>query len=75
MTTLDPATGRDGGPDLGPKWSKIVRRVTYDLHTGFVIDDICPTGMIALAAQGPVPGAKPRGRRDILTEFHFRRGA
>ena len=31
--------------------------------------------MTALAAQGPVPGAKPRGGRDIITEFHFRRGA
>ena len=58
MTTSDPTTGRDGGPDLGPKWSKVVRRDTYDLHTGVITDDVRPKGMTALAAQGPVPGVK-----------------
>ena len=36
---------QDGGPELGPKWSKVMRRVTTDMHSGVVLDDINPKGM------------------------------
>ena len=74
QTTLDPSTQQDGGPDLGPKWSKVVRRITYDMHNGKVIDDVRPKGMSLDDLTGPVRNTKANGR-DIITEFHFRRGS
>ena len=71
---MDPTTFQDGGPDLGPKWPKVVRRITYDMHNGAVIDDIQPKGMKIDDLTGPIRGSRTNGR-DIITEFHFRRGA
>ena len=38
QTTHD-INGQDGGVDLGPRWSKVIRRITYDLNSGHVIAD------------------------------------
>ena len=73
-TTLDPATMQDGGPDLGPRWSKVIRRVTYDMHSRKVLEDVNPKGMSLDALTGPILNAKANGR-DIITEFHFIRGS
>ena len=36
LTTIDPANGRNGSVSLGPRWQKVVRRVTYDIHTNAI---------------------------------------
>ena len=58
QTSLDPTTLKDGGPDLGPKWSKVIRRVTYDMHNGTVIDDVQPKGMSLDDLTGPIRNSK-----------------
>ena len=54
QTTLDPSTLKDGGPSLGPRWSKVFRRVTYDMHSHKVLDDVHTKGLsldVATAAK------------------------
>ena len=72
QTTIDPTTFADGGRDLGPKWSKVVRRTTYDLQNGSVLEDINPKGRTYKSVTGKIPGSKPNRGRDIRTVFHFR---
>ncbi len=50
-------------------------RVTYDVHTGRVLEDVNPKGEHLYDMTGPIPGSRPGRGRDIITEFHFRRGA
>ena len=59
---------------MGPKWSKVVRRVTYDMHSGKVLDDVNPKGMTIDDLTAPIRNVKTNGR-DIVTEFHFLRGS
>ena len=75
QTTLDPSTFKDGGPELGPKWSKVVRRRTYDMHSKQVLDDVSTKGLNLEAATGAIPHTKEGKGRDIITEFHFIRGS
>ena len=75
ITTLDPLTLRDGGPDLGPRWSKIIRRVTYDLYDGTVLHACRTKGLSPDDATGPIPGCEPGEGRDVRTVFYFRKGA
>ena len=75
QTTQDPVTFQDGGPDLGPRWAKVTRRVTYDMHSRQVLEDVVAKGLTRQSAAGPIPHTPPGKGRDIVPEFYFRRGA
>ena len=53
QTTLDPSQLQDGSPELGPKWSKVVRRITHDMHNGVVLDGLNLKGMKIKDRTGP----------------------
>ena len=57
--TLDPATMRDGSADFGQRWSKVLRRATYDLHNGAILEDVDPKCLSLDPARGPILGTKP----------------
>ena len=70
QTTLVPATMQNGGPHLGPKWAKVVRRITCGMHSHKVLVDDNPKGMALEDLTAPIRNSKANGR-DIITEFHF----
>ena len=75
-TTLDPITWKDGDPKLGPKWSKVFRRITYNLHPPYQALDVCDVkGKSLEALTGPILGSKDGKPIDIVTEYFFIRGS
>ena len=73
QTTVEPLRARDGSTTYGPPWPKVVRRITYDLHSGIVLEDIATKGLSLVKARGCIPGSCGRPR-DIVTQFFFRPG-
>ena len=71
--TNDPSRRHDGKLDQGPQWSKVVRRMTYDMYNGDLLEDINTKGVSLEKASGPIPFTT-RGLRDIVTVFFFRPG-
>eukprot|EP00971_Amphidinium_carterae_P073640 1455968-Amphidinium_carterae.1 len=54
----------------GPPWNLVCRRVTYDLATNEVIQDILLEGITNKQRQGPLPEGHKNGTRTV---FYFRR--
>ena len=75
QTTLDPVTLHDGDNSLGPRWSKVVYRVTRDFYNGNILDNISTKGVSIEEATGPIHGAKRGKTRSIITEFYYPPGA
>ena len=45
------------------------------MHSGKVLDDVATKGLTIETATGGIPHSRGGKGRDIITEFHFRRGA
>ena len=71
--TFQPGRRIDGYVDDGPPWAKVLRRQTFDMHSGRLLQDIPTKGLSMEQATGPIAYTTSRCR-DIITTFYFRPG-